>query len=74
MRRRREASVSHQQSPQSSSPSLEVLFLVNSYMSRPPLSILWEEAQGWNFVTKARFFSGDRVEDTPVASSVLVSS
>lgn len=41
---RREAAVSHQQSPQPSFPSLEVLFLVNSYKSRPPRSVLWEEA------------------------------
>lgn len=62
VRRRWEASVSHQQFPQSSSPSLEVLFLVNSYKSGPPWSILWEEAPGWNFVIKARFFSGGRAE------------
>lgn len=54
---------------------LEVLFLVNSYKPGPPWSILWEEARGWNFVIKARFFSGGRVEEaTPVASPVLVSS
>lgn len=75
VRRRWEASVSHQQFPQSSSPSLEVLFLVNSYKSGPPWPILWEEAPGWNFVIKARFFSGGRVEEaTPVAPPVLVSS
>lgn len=75
VRRRWEASVSHQQFPQSSSPSLEVLFLVNSYKSGPPWSILWEEAPGWNFVIKARFFSGGRAEEaTPVVPPVLVSS
>lgn len=70
-----ERPLSHEQFPQSSSPSLEVLFLVNSYKSGPPWSILWEEAPGWNFVIKARFFSGGRAEEaTAVAPPVLVSS